>query len=232
MSGQILIVTGTSGAGKTTTITEFTKRSPSPYLMFGFDTLFGTMVPAKYSMLGDQAKLGFHFEPKDPTAPDAALVGKFGDVAWKTIEAFHEMIASASRLGQNVAIDHFMFLDPPILQDCVRRLKGLPVLFVALKPPYEVLMERLATRSTENMPDQMADVTGSDDPGKVFADILQRMTPWFYEATYENDCFDLVLDTTKLNPEEIAEKIEARMAEGPGTAFPTLQQRYQSDGVK
>ena len=226
MNGQIIILAGSSGAGKTTAQTTFAKLSQQPYLMFGFDQMFGSVVPAKYSMFGEKAKEGFYNEPKDPNDPDGELVGKFGPVAWGAINAFHEMIAAASRQGQNVIVDHFTLLDPPILQDCAWRLADLPVLFVALKPPYDALKHRLETRNTDAMPEQMAEVAGGNEAAMVMARTFQRMTSWFYHGSYESDCFDLVLDTTTLAPEAVCQQIQQRLDAGPGTAFESIRQQY------
>jgi hypothetical protein len=54
--------------------------------------------------------------------------------AMKAIEAMNAMIAAAARVGQNLVVDHFMFLDPPFLQDCIWELVDVPVLPVNLKP--------------------------------------------------------------------------------------------------
>lgn len=226
MSGQIIIITGTSGAGKTTTQATYAKLAPEPYLMLGFDQLFGSILPAKYSMFGDCAREGFFNEPENPDDPDGELVGKFGLVAMEAMRTFHEMIATASRQGQNLIVDHFTFIDPPILQDCIWRLVGLLVLFVALKPPYDVLMHRLETRSADAMPSQMAEVAGGDSAAELMAKTFQRMTPWFYRRSYESNCFDLQLDTTENRPEEICQKIRLRLEAGPGTAFDSLRERY------
>ena len=42
----------------------------------------------------------------------------------------------SARNGCNIILDHLMMVDPPILQDCIWRLEGLPVLFVSLRPPH------------------------------------------------------------------------------------------------
>ena len=232
MSGQIIILSGSSGAGKTTAQTTFAKLADEPYLTLGFDLMFGSIVPAKYSMFGDCAQEGFYNEPKNSDDPDGELVGKFGPVGMEAMHTFHEMIATVSRQGQCVIVDHFTLIDPPILQDCIWRLQGLPVLFVALKPPYDVLMHRLETRNTDAMPEQMAEVAGGDGAAQMMAKTFQRMTPWFYRSSYENDCFDLVLDTTKYPPEKICQKIQQRLDDGPGTAFDALRKRYPENQVR
>ena len=131
-AGQIIIVAGTSGAGKTTTIETFPKRQSDSYLMFGIDNLLGTMMPADYSLFGEKTKEGMYSYPEDPDDADSRLAANFGEIGWRGIHAFHEMIAAASRAGQNLIADHLAFVDPPILQDCVKRMEGLPVLLVNL----------------------------------------------------------------------------------------------------
>jgi chloramphenicol 3-O-phosphotransferase len=101
-------------------------------------------------------------------------------------------------------------------------MKDLPVLFVALKPPYEVLEQRVATR-------RMGGKTSkdlSDEAVKRIVERLNRLRPWFYQAVYANGCYDLEIDTVKYSPEEVCKLIEGRLAAGPGTAFEHLRARY------
>ena len=55
---------------------------------------------------------------------------------------------------------------------------------------------------------------------------LTRLRPWFYEAVYANEISDLEIDTSVHDPESVCRLIEARLAEGPGTAFGRLRERY------
>ena len=52
------------------------------------------------------------------------------------------------------------------------------------------------------------------------------MIPWYYERAYQNDCADLELDSAALKPDELCARIEARLAQGPGTAFGELRKQY------
>ncbi len=211
MSGTVVLVSGTSGAGKTTTCRSFARRAEEMYLLFGLDLLVGTLFPGQYTIFGSRMEDGlnlFHF-------------GKSG---WKAVQAMHEMIAAASRSGQNLVVDHMMFVDPPVLQDCVWRLSDVPVLFVNLRVPYERIGERLMSRHRE-LPETMAELVGPDGEREM-AERLRALTPWFYEAAYRNDRYDLDLDTSQLSADDVCERIEARLAEGPGTAFAELRRRY------
>jgi chloramphenicol 3-O-phosphotransferase len=215
MTGNIVLITGTSGAGKTTTCQTFARRAEAPYLLFGMDQLVGTMFPAKYTLFGAKKREGYYGTG-------------FGTVGWAAIEAMHEMIAAAARCGQNMVVDNLLFLNPPILQDCIWRLKDVPVLLVNLKAPYEALEARLLQRKIE-LPAPMLEAAGPDGVREL-ANTLRDMIPWYYQAAYENDCYDLELDSTKLAPDEVCAQIEQRLKQGPGTAFQTLRQRYPQSG--
>jgi chloramphenicol 3-O-phosphotransferase len=212
VAGQIVLVSGTSGAGKTTTCQAFARRAQEPYLMLGMDLLLGSMIPGKYTIFGEKKDEGYYG------------LG-WGPAGWKAIEAMHAMVAAAARDGQNMVVDHLMFIDPPILQDCIWRFADLPVLFVNLRPSRAVLERRVTERKIE-LPPQMVEAVGGPDGVKKLGELLAQMTPWYYEHAYQNDCFDLELDSEALSPDEICERIEARLQQGPGTAFETLRKRY------
>ena len=199
-NGQIVIVNGTSGAGKTTTITNFGKRREDCYLMIGIDQLMGSMLPVKYSMHGKQCNEGMFVSPQNPDDPDGPIKVNYGPVGWQAWAAFHDMVAACSRAGQNIIVDHCLFLDPPILQDALWRLEGLPVLLVSVEPPKDVLFKRLAERTVE-LPEQFAEELGGDEAArKQIAEGMQKLTEWFYDASYENDCYDLVIDAWPRGP--------------------------------
>lgn len=214
MSGQVVLITGASGAGKTTTCAAFARRAAEPYLMFGMDLLVGTLFPAKYTMFGDKKDEGY-----TPT--------RYGPMCMRALCALHEMVAGAARVGQNMVVDHLMFLDPPVLQDCIWRLAEADVLFVCLKPSREVLEQRLMERTADiPAPIREAMAAAGPDIMKVMGAELAAATPWFYAHAYANDCYDLELDSSAMSPDEVCERIEARLGEGPGTAFETLRRRY------
>jgi chloramphenicol 3-O-phosphotransferase len=194
------------------------------YLHFGIDHLLGQQFPQKFSMFGARKKDGLYPYSEKFEGGERTRWG-FGAQGWRAIQAFHEMIAASARVGQSVIFDHLTFVDPPVLQDCVERFAGLPVLFVAVKPPREALVDRISHRTAteDTVPPGLAEL-GLD--GAAIARALHALTPWFYDASYVNDCYDLVIDTTKHNPVEVCELIERRLAEGPGTAFDTLRTRF------
>jgi chloramphenicol 3-O-phosphotransferase len=215
MSGQIVLINGTSGSGKTTTCATFARRAEQPYLMFGMDLLVGTLVPARYTMFGSMKEQGYQ-----PTA--------YGPVCMKALSAMHAMVAAASRSGQNMVVDHLMFLEPPVLQDAIWQMADVPVLFVNLKPSREVLEERVKGRVITVIPEPIQEAMASAGPEilKALGDELSAATPWFYEHAYANEIYDLELDSSAMTPDEVSDRIEARLRDGPGTAFAKLRERH------
>jgi len=223
MSGQVLIVTGTSGSGKSTACELFAKRSEDFWLLYGIDHFLSGTLPAKFGHHGPRAREGIYAHPVDENDPDGPLrwsLGPKGEAAFRTL---HGWVATAAREGCNIVLDHLAMTDPPVLQDLIWQLESLPVTFVCLKPSYEVLSARIAGRTMDKpMP---VDLLGEDVVKKII-DRLDRLRPWFYEAVYANDIYDLVIDTEVNGPEAVVAMIEARLAEGPGTAFERLRERY------
>ena len=227
--GQIIIVSGTSGSGKSTTCELLQKRFDDFYLLFGIDHFLALNYPAKFSHHGPRSIEGIHSHPIDENDPanldkEGPLRWSIGPEGWRGFHVMHEWVATASRAGCNIVLDHLMMSDPPLLQDCVWRMRDLPVLFVNLKPPYEVLAERVANRKM-NKRNPAKDVHGEDAVAKSI-EKLNRLRPWFYETVYANDVYDLEVDSSEFSVEQVCEKIEARLAEGPGTAFEALRRKW------
>jgi chloramphenicol 3-O phosphotransferase len=129
--------------------------------------------------------------------------------------ALYESVAAHARLGLNVVCDvyHHDFYTRPrgILADCARRLRGLPVLFVGVLCPVDVIWER-----REATWGQVRDAV--DDRTRCAVELGQRAA--------RGHRYDLELDTSLLTPERCAEAIHKRLAEGPpGSAFVQAAQR-------
>lgn len=222
MHGQIIIVSGTSGSGKSTTCELFQKRSDDFWLLYGIDHFMAATFPARFGHHGPRSQEGVYAHPLNADTPDGPQRWTFGPNATRAFATFHEWLAASSRQGCNIIVDHLMLTDPAILQDCVKRLEGLPVLFVSLKPPLEVLMQRVHNRQ---MGKKMPDFLG-DEAKKRIVERLDRLRPWFYEACYANDVYDMEINTVEHDPEAVCNLIDARLKLGPGTAFEQLHARY------
>ena len=218
--GQIVVVNGTSGSGKSTTCEVFARDSDDYWMLYGIDHFISGTLPAKFGHHGPRASEGIEAVPVDPADPDGPLKWQFHDKGARAFAAFHEWIAGASRTGNNIIVDHLLMTGTPVLPDIAWRLEGLPALLVTLKPPIEVLERRVAERKMDKkMP---VEILGEDAVQKII-DRLNRLRAWFAEAVYANPISDLTIDTAVHGPEQVCALIRARLAQGPGTAFQTLR---------
>ena len=125
--------------------------------------------------------------------------------------ALFEAIAAHSRLGLNVVSDlgiHDAYSKPlGILVDAGRRLGGLPVLFVGVICPIEVIMAR----------------RNADPKGYVAGDGVPEPVRRWQEAVHQPGIYDLEVDTSVTSPEHCAESIRQALV-GPQspTAFEHL----------
>ena len=221
--GQIVVVNGTSGSGKSTACELFQRHRQDFWLLYGIDHFMAQTLPAPFGHHGPRATEGIAAVPVDPADPEGPLRWQFGPNGVKAFATLHEWLASASRQGCNVVFDHLLMTQTPVLADCAWRLAGLPALLVTLKPPFEVLERRVAERKMDKkLP---TDILGEGAVRKI-VDRLTRLRPWFYDAVYANDIADLTIDTEQHGPEKVCAMIEARLAQGPGTAFERLRKRY------
>lgn len=130
--------------------------------------------------------------------------------------ALYGSIAAHSREGLNVVVDvgHH---DRQIVAECARLLEGLPVLFVGVRCPIEVIMRR---RSAEQPGREGYYALGTpDDP------IPLPVQRWQTEV-HSVGPYDLEVDTSILDRAGCAGAIRRRLLDGPPpTAFERLAKR-------
>lgn len=152
------------------------------------------------------AQPGVGLRPGEAANPAAAFVPLL-------YAGLYDSVAAHSRLGLNVVVDvgHY---DVEILADAARRVAGLPVLFVGVKCPVEVIMER--RRASE--------------PGRyVAADANDAIPPpvlrWQTDV-HAHWSYDLELDTSVQTAEECADLVQQRLSANPSPeAFARLTAR-------
>lgn len=194
--GQIVILNGAPRSGKSSIVEVVQRSFPGVWLNLGVDHSMRT-TPER-------------FRPGVGLRPGGELPD-LEPVVVRLFMALYASIAAHSRMGLNVAVDvghHDMYSTPlGILPRCTRLLEGLPVLFVGVRCPIEVVMERRrATWGVEH------------DDGSVPGPIRR-----WQEAVHDPGIYDLEIDTSGLSPEECADLIRQRLEAGPrGVAFQRL----------
>jgi chloramphenicol 3-O-phosphotransferase len=222
-AGRIIVVTGATGSGKTTTCLKFVSLAEELWLHFGADYFLGQMVPRKFVDGGPRCSEAVHMEPddaKDPEGPAHLALGKYGAGLIRTM---HEMVAAAARAGQNVIMDHVTTVEPPLLQDCVARLADLPVLFVGLRPPEALLGARIDERIRKS------GLLIDEAQAKLANDATRRVSKYMADQIFSHDAFDLVIDNATMSPREVVGAILGRLEQGPGEAFPALAERFRGE---
>ncbi|HEX3813759.1 MAG TPA: hypothetical protein VHX59_13060 [Mycobacteriales bacterium] len=187
-AGQIVILNGTPRSGKSSISRAIQEIFDGVWLNLGVDRYKET-IPDRY-----QPGIGLRPGGERPDL-EPLIVTMY--------DGLYEAIAAQSRLGLNVVVDvghHDNYSQPRgILARCARRLAPLPALFVGVRCPVEVVMERrIATWQNSYAAD------GSIPP---------EVHRW-QDAVHIPGIYDLEVDTSKLSSAECAAVIRQRLDEG------------------
>jgi chloramphenicol 3-O phosphotransferase len=206
MSAQIVILNGAPRAGKSSIVDVIQDTFEGVWMNLGVDTFFRATAPRYRPGIGLRPGPGPTFggdrpdlEPLVPTL----------------YAAMYDSIAAHSRLGINVVVDvgHHGAIHPRLLNDCARRLAGLPVLFVGVRCPIEVIMERRHIAQPGREQQYLVGTPQEPIPPPV---------QLWQDEVHKPGIYDLEVDTSQLTPEQCAAAIRERLASGPGTAFERL----------
>ncbi|TPM42050.1 chloramphenicol phosphotransferase [Mesorhizobium sp. B2-3-4] len=203
MAGQIIILNGAPRSGKSSIVRAIQDSFDAPWMNLGVDS-YEQITPPRY-----RPGIGLRPGGERPDLED--FVPRF-------YAALYDSIAAHSRSGLNVVVDvghHDAYSKPlSILADCARRLAGLPVLFVGVRCPIEVIMERRA----------------ASEPGRGYVtappgDPVPSPVHLWQEEVHKPGIYDLEVDTSLLSPQDCAGAIQQRLAGAPEpSAFQTLAQ--------
>lgn len=204
--GQIVILNGVQRSGKTSIAQVMQKDFAGVWMNIGVDAHIKCTPPAFRPGVGLRAQKPEWATPMPERVP-LEVLEQYVPVLYA---ALYESVAAHARLGLNVVMDvghHDAYSKPlRILPDCARRLTGLPVLFVGVRCPVDVLWERREATWGQVRGEADAGVTGSVHLG--------------VEAVHAHGGYDLEVDTSLLSPEECAELIRKRLVDGPpGSRF-------------
>jgi chloramphenicol 3-O phosphotransferase len=207
-AGQIVILNGPSRSGKTSIAKAIQERSDDPWMNLGMDAHIAATPPAYRPGVGLRPhRTTGHLQ--EPGRVTLAILEQHVPVFYA---AMYESIAAHARLGLNVVADvyHHDFYSKPlgIAAECARRLRGLPVLFVGVLCPIDVIWQR-----REATWGQVRDAV--DDGTRLGVELGQQAA--------RGHRYDLEFDTSLLTPDECADAIRERLAgDPPGSAFERL----------
>ncbi|WP_315835005.1 chloramphenicol phosphotransferase CPT family protein [Bradyrhizobium prioriisuperbiae] len=205
--GQIVILNGAPRSGKSSIAAVIQETFEGPWISLGVD-VYASMIPARY-------RPGIGLRPGCERPDLEAFVPTF-------YAALYDSIAAHSRLGLNVVVDvghHDDYTRPlNVLQDCARRLLDLPVLFVGVHCPLDVIMKR---RSVPQSGREGQYVTGSvDQPAP------HPVVQW-QRAVHSPGLYDLNIDTSLQSPEACADAIRRQLERG--MTYPTAFQKLAAE---
>ncbi|HEY4201214.1 MAG TPA: chloramphenicol phosphotransferase [Devosiaceae bacterium] len=194
--GRIVIVNGVPRAGKSSIVRAVQHSLPGQWINLGVDVLIEATPEALRPGIG--LRPGGERPDLEPFVV-------------KAYAALYESIAAHARMGLDVITDvgHHDFYSKPlhILPDCARRLSGLPVLFVGLDCPIDVIMRR----------------RNADPEGYVAGEGVPAPVRRWQDEVHKPGIYDLRLDTAVMSPRRVVEAIAAALADPPSpSAFEQL----------
>jgi chloramphenicol 3-O phosphotransferase len=141
---------------------------------------------------------------RDSWPPDGSpegLVIEAGPMSHRLMTGLHRMVAALARAGRNVVVDHVL-LEAAWLRECAELWADLPVLFVGVYCPLEVVEQRERERQDRTI-------------GQARAQ---------FERVHAHGVYDLTVDTAQLSPEACAALIQEDLRPGvPSAALARLR---------
>jgi chloramphenicol 3-O phosphotransferase len=190
--GQIIILNGAPRSGKSSIAAAIQESFDGVWMNLGVDH-FMAMTPARYHP-------GIGLRPGGERPDLEPLIVTL-------YQAMYESIAAHSRLGLNVVVDvghHDAYATSRrILTLCARILRDLPVLFVGVRCPLAIILER---RRATGYP------AGEDDM-PVPPPILR-----WQEQVHLPGVYDLEVDTSLLSADACAAAIRHHLDHGPAAS--------------
>lgn len=188
MAGRIVILNGAPRAGKSSIVAALMGRLPGRWINLGVDEMRRRTPEA--------------LQPGVGLRPGGERPELEQDVKRLYAELYDD-IARNARAGYDVVVDvgHHDWYSRPlgILPAAARRLRELPVLFVGVRCPLEMIMAR-----RNAAPDGYAAGPGVPEP----------VVRW-QQAIHEPGIYDLEIDTSVTSPDEAVETIAAALRDPP-----------------
>lgn len=191
----IVLLNGTSSAGKTTLAKALQSSFDVPYLIAGLDQYLH-MLPDHYINPPLWSEI-YHYGHEG----DAIISVETGPLGEQLIRAMHRSVAALANAGFNVILDHTI-LDGSWIDDMVRLYADHTVYFVGVHCPLDVLEQRERQRHDHTT-------------GQARAQ---------FDVVHTGHTYDTEVDTSMGTPDAIMHQVKAFMLTHPKpTAFTSMQ---------
>ena len=189
---MIVVLNGAPRSGKSSIVTEIQQGFDGVWMNFGVDV--------SRRMTPESAQPGIGLRPGETDHPATHVAPVLYAALWESVAA-HE------RLGLNVAVDVGLH-DTRVAADAAARLESLPVLFVGVRCPVDLAIERRRA--------------AGDGQYAADRDVAERWD----RAVHPGWAYDLEVDTSLASPAQCAAALARRLAEGPPPAAFTRLARF------
>lgn len=193
--GQVVILNGVPRSGKSTVARAVIDTAPGIWVNLGVD--------AGMAALPERLRPGLGLRPggEHPELEDLVVA---------LYSALYASVAAYAHLGINVVVDvahHESYSRPlHVLRDSARRLEELPVLWVGVRCPLDVVWRR-------------REETWGQERATADEELRTAVDRW-QVAVHAHGPYDLEVDTSLLDPDQCAHSILSALDTGPaGRAF-------------
>ena len=139
MTATILLLIGTSSAGKSTLAKELQAILPDHYLVLGLDAVFRMVAPRWGGGLGEPLSVqGFRYTH---SLGEPIVTIRYGAVGRAVLDGMHHTVAAFAQAGTNVIVDD-MLLDRDLLSGWARALAPYQTYLVKVHASLATLEER------------------------------------------------------------------------------------------
>lgn len=196
-TGNIILLNGSSSAGKTTLAHKLQQLLPEPYQHIALDQFRDGLPDSHRGFNSPPTSRGAAGLNVVPTEQDNELVTQiqFGNHGRQVLAGMRRAIAAFARVGNHVIIDDLLF-EPEFLEDYATALQGLPTWLVGVRCDLEVVVAREALR-----------------PGRFPGTAVSH----FHSVHAHGQNYDVEVNTAFASPRECALQIIARLGQPPQT---------------
>ncbi len=209
--GRVVILNGPPRSGKSSIAAVIQERFDGPWMNLGVDVFARQVTPPRY-------RPGIGLRPGGERPDIEALIPAL-------YAALYDSVAAHSRAGLNVVVDvahHDDYSRPlDVLPDAASRLADIPVLFVGVRCPIEVIMRRRDAGD----PNREGTYAVTTREGSVPAPVRR-----WQDQVHRHLVYDLEVDTSILSSRQCAQRVEEnlRLLDGYHSHFHRLSERRRS----